>query len=91
MVESWAYKPAQHAIRGIERRFIIISKQLYIGWLGNFTDKEASRKNGVRMARYAVSLPERVVRSAAALAGGLIRELGAVTVPPRSGAPRATK
>lgn len=34
------------------------------------------------MARYAVSLPERVVRSAAALAGGLIRELGAVTVPP---------
>ena len=34
------------------------------------------------MARYVVSLPERVVRSAAALAGGLIRELGAVTVPP---------
>src|SRR5271154_7523256 len=34
------------------------------------------------MARYAVSLPERVVRSVAALAGGLIRELGTVTVPP---------
>jgi hypothetical protein len=34
------------------------------------------------MARYLVSLPERVVRSAAALAGGLLRELGAVTVPP---------
>jgi hypothetical protein len=33
------------------------------------------------MARYAVSLPERVLRSAAALAGGLIREVGAVTVP----------
>lgn len=39
-------------------------------------------KTGARMARYVVSLPERVVRSAAALAGGLIRELGAVTVPP---------
>ena len=33
------------------------------------------------MTRYLVSLPERVVRSAAALAGGLIRELGDVTVP----------
>jgi hypothetical protein len=33
------------------------------------------------MARYVVSLPERVLRSAAALAGGLIREVGAVTVP----------
>ncbi len=33
------------------------------------------------MARYVVSLPERVVRSAAALAGGLIREIGDVSVP----------
>src|SRR6202140_2615984 len=31
--------------------------------------------------KYILSLPERVVRSAAALAGGLIRELGDVTVP----------
>jgi hypothetical protein len=34
-----------------------------------------------RVTRYLLSLPERVVRSAAALAGGLIRELGDVTVP----------
>jgi hypothetical protein len=34
-----------------------------------------------RVTRYLISLPERVVRSAAALAGGLIRELGDVTVP----------
>jgi hypothetical protein len=33
------------------------------------------------MARYLLSLPERVLRSAAALAGGLIRELGDVTLP----------
>lgn len=33
------------------------------------------------MARYLVSLPERVVRSAAALAGGLVRELGDVSLP----------
>ena len=33
------------------------------------------------VTRYLVSLPERVVRSAAALAGGLIREVGDVTVP----------
>ena len=32
------------------------------------------------MARYVISLPERVVRSAAALAGGLIREIGDVSV-----------
>jgi hypothetical protein len=32
-------------------------------------------------ARYLLSLPERVVRSAAALAGGLIREIGDVTLP----------
>jgi hypothetical protein len=31
--------------------------------------------------RYLLSLPERVVRSAAALAGGLIREIGDVTLP----------
>jgi hypothetical protein len=34
-----------------------------------------------KMARYVVSLPERVVRSAAALAGGLLRELGDTTLP----------
>src|SRR5882724_1406506 len=33
------------------------------------------------IARYLVSLPERVVRSAAALAGGLVRELGDVSLP----------
>ncbi|MBV9759778.1 MAG: hypothetical protein JO340_04355 [Acidobacteriaceae bacterium] len=38
-------------------------------------------KSGARVARYAISLPERVVRSAAALAGGLIREIGDVSVP----------
>ncbi len=38
-------------------------------------------KSGVRVAGYVVSLPERVVRSAAALAGGLIREIGDVSVP----------
>ena len=38
-------------------------------------------KSGARVARYVVSLPERVVRSAAALAGGLIREIGDVSVP----------
>src|SRR5260370_13285508 len=34
-----------------------------------------------KMARYVLSLPERVFRSGAALAGGLIRELGDVTLP----------
>src|SRR5713226_4938085 len=34
-----------------------------------------------RIARYLVSLPERVLRSAAALAGGLVRELGDVSLP----------
>ena len=34
-----------------------------------------------RVASYVISLPERVVRSAAALAGGLIREIGDVSVP----------
>jgi hypothetical protein len=38
-------------------------------------------KSGARVASYVVSLPERVVRSAAALAGGLIREIGDVSVP----------
>jgi hypothetical protein len=33
------------------------------------------------IARYLVSLPERVLRSAAALAGGLVRELGDVSLP----------
>ena len=37
--------------------------------------------SGARVARYVISLPERVVRSAAALAGGLIREIGDVSVP----------
>jgi len=34
-----------------------------------------------RWTHYLVSLPERVVRSASALAGGLVRELGDITVP----------
>jgi hypothetical protein len=32
-------------------------------------------------SKYVVSLPERVVRSATALAGGLVREIGEVTIP----------
>jgi len=43
--------------------------------------QKRGRKTGARMARYLVSLPERVLRSGAALAGGLIRELGDVTLP----------
>jgi len=39
------------------------------------------RKAVTRTARYVVSLPERVVRSGAALAGGLIRQLGDATLP----------
>jgi hypothetical protein len=39
------------------------------------------KRSGARVARYVASLPERVVRSAAALAGGLIREIGDVSVP----------
>jgi hypothetical protein len=39
------------------------------------------RKVATRTARYLVSLPERVLRSGAALAGGLIRQLGDVTLP----------
>ena len=38
-------------------------------------------KSTARVASYVISLPERVVRSAAALAGGLIREIGDVSVP----------
>jgi len=39
------------------------------------------RKAVTRTARYLVSLPERVVRSGAALAGGLIRQIGDATLP----------
>src|SRR5215475_10834045 len=34
-----------------------------------------------RVTAYLISLPERTVRSATALAGGLIREIGEVTIP----------
>jgi hypothetical protein len=40
-----------------------------------------SAKSSARVASYVISLPERVVRSAAALAGGLIREIGDVSLP----------
>jgi hypothetical protein len=43
--------------------------------------KRTAGKSRARVARYVISLPERVVRSAAALAGGLIREIGDVSVP----------
>jgi hypothetical protein len=43
--------------------------------------RRKARKSGARVARYVISLPERVIRSAAALAGGLIREIGDVSVP----------
>ncbi|HWY47953.1 MAG TPA: hypothetical protein VNX70_11260 [Bryobacteraceae bacterium] len=43
--------------------------------------KSSRSEHRAKVTRYLVSLPERVVRSAAALAGGLIRELGDVTVP----------
>ncbi|HTR35072.1 MAG TPA: hypothetical protein VMH80_04175 [Bryobacteraceae bacterium] len=43
--------------------------------------KTKPRKVGARVAGYVISLPERMVRSAAALAGGLIREIGKVSVP----------
>jgi hypothetical protein len=39
------------------------------------------RKTLTRTARYLISLPERIFRSGAALAGGLIRQLGDVTLP----------
>ena len=44
------------------------------------TQRKAIRSSA-RVARYVITLPERVVRSAAALAGGLIREIGDVSVP----------
>src|SRR5580693_5715258 len=44
------------------------------------TQRKAVRSSA-RVARYVITLPERVVRSAAALAGGLIREIGDVSVP----------
>ena len=47
----------------------------------NAVPKSRRHKNRARVTRYLVSLPERLVRSAAALAGGLIRELGDITVP----------
>jgi hypothetical protein len=43
--------------------------------------KSSAKKTGGRLGRYVISLPERVVRSAAALAGGLIREIGDVSLP----------
>jgi hypothetical protein len=39
------------------------------------------KRKAPRVARYLFSLPERLVRSAAALAGGLIREIGDVSLP----------
>jgi hypothetical protein len=45
------------------------------------TPARKRRKAVTRTARYLVSLPERLVRSGAALAGGLIRQLGDVTLP----------
>src|SRR2546426_3957803 len=33
------------------------------------------------LSRYLLSLPERILRSATALAGGLLREIGEVTIP----------
>src|SRR5580698_7633373 len=43
--------------------------------------KLARKGRAPKVARFLVSMPERVVRSAAALAGGLIREIGDVSVP----------
>ena len=45
------------------------------------TRRRKARRASARAAHYVISLPERVVRSAAALAGGLIREIGDVSVP----------
>src|SRR5579863_6112848 len=45
------------------------------------TMKLQRKRTAPRVAAYLISLPERVVRSAAALAGGLIREIGDVSVP----------
>jgi hypothetical protein len=43
--------------------------------------KLARKGRAPKVARFLVSMPERMVRSAAALAGGLIREIGDVSVP----------
>ena len=43
--------------------------------------KPRTAKSSARVARYVISLPERLVRSGAALAGGLIREIGDISVP----------
>jgi hypothetical protein len=43
--------------------------------------KRRLKKAGTRIGVYLLSLPERLLRSGAALAGGLIRELGDVAVP----------
>jgi len=43
--------------------------------------KRRLKKTGTRIGVYLLSLPERLLRSGAALAGGLIRELGDVAVP----------
>lgn len=48
--------------------------------MGQLRSKRIARTGG-RVAGYIVTLPERLVRSAAALAGGLIREIGEVSVP----------
>jgi len=45
------------------------------------TENLPARSATGALAHYLVSLPERVVRSASALAGGLLRELGNVTIP----------
>ena len=50
--------------------------------MGRITLPARKRRKAVtRTARYLISLPERLFRSGAALAGGLIRQLGDVTLP----------
>ena len=43
--------------------------------------RRSRRKTSARVGVYLLSLPERLVRSGAALAGGLMRELGSVAIP----------
>ena len=43
--------------------------------------RKSRRKTSARIGIYLLSLPERVLRSGAALAGGLMRELGSVAIP----------
>ena len=43
--------------------------------------RKRRRKTGARIGAYLISLPERLVRSGAALAGGLMRELGDIALP----------